>query len=97
MAHQGTLFDVGPPPAPSPKPAPKFDADEIRRRFVDVTQSTQPTKWRVAGFGRRGGQVGIDVAVVGFKHGNGYEVILCFDDGKLDSFAPMALFPALDA
>lgn len=65
-------------------------------RFVDFNVITEPQPWRVAGFGRRGRQIGMSVGVIALRHAAGYEVVLQFPDGKLDSFNPHDLFPVLD-
>lgn len=63
-------------------------------RFVDFTPSVHDTSWRVSGIGgRRSGEVGQEVGVIGLRHAPGYEVLLRFEDGDVDSFAPHALFP----
>lgn len=66
---------------------------EIVRRFVTVTPIPVGQRWRVAGFGRRGGEVGVAVAVVVVKP-RGAAHVLRFPDGKLDAFDAMDLFPA---
>lgn len=65
-------------------------------RFVDFNPIPDPQRRRVAGMGRRGQQVGTEVGIIALRHSAGYEVVLQFADGKLDSFNPHELFPVLE-
>lgn len=66
---------------------------------VDVTRFVQWTEYpdrplvRVGGTGRRAGQTGYALGNIALKHAGGYEVVVQFGDGKVESFAPMSLFP----
>lgn len=54
--------------------------------------------WQVGGFGgRRSGEVGRCVGIIALKHAGGYEVALEFEDGKVETFVPLSLFPAVSA
>lgn len=78
-------------------PAPgDLDPDELRRRFVAVEMFPQESYWTPSGESRarRAGQVGKAVCSIHFRHSAGYEIVLQFPDGKLDSFNPQMLFPA---
>lgn len=63
-------------------------------RFVQWAEYPDQPAVRVAGTGKRGGQVGRALGNVSLKHDGGYEVVVLFDDGKMESFTPMSLFPA---
>ncbi len=67
----------------------------LRRRFVEIIRIPHDAWWRVTPSpgARRAGQVGKAVANVGLRHAGGYELVLKFQDGKLDSFAPNNLSP----
>lgn len=75
--------------------APKEVTPEwIRQKFTEVTMSSHDQRWRVGGMGgRMSGQVGKLLATVGLRHSPGYEVVLQFKDGTIDSFAPHNLSP----
>ena len=76
-------------------PLPVTDID--LRRYVKFEPSTAPSWWCVGGErGRRVGEHGLLVGTIQLKHAGGYEVLLQFPDGKLDSFAPNGLFPVLE-
>ena len=63
-------------------------------KFVKFEPSTSPMRYTVSGAGgRRSGQTGLCLGVISLKHASGYEVLLEFPDGKVDSFAPLDLFP----
>lgn len=67
------------------------------RRFIHFARDPNPSPVMVGGMpgaGRRGGEVGTAIGVIGLKHVNGYEVLVEFSDGKIESFNPMELFPA---
>lgn len=63
-------------------------------RFVQWAEYPDQPRVMVAGVGKRGGQVGLALGNVSLKHDGGYEVVVLFDDGRIESFAPMSLFPA---
>lgn len=62
-------------------------------RFVSVEFIETGARWIVGPGDKRQGSRGVAVATIGFRHSRGYEVVLQLDNGKLDSFAPMQLFP----
>lgn len=64
----------------------------ILKKFAFVTPVEGGAKCRVAGSGRRGGQLGVQIAIIGLKHAHSHEVVLRFPDGKIDSFTPHNLF-----
>lgn len=66
---------------------------EIIRRFVSLTMVPAAETWLVGNTGRRTGQIGRAVAIIGFKHAPGYEIVLRFSDGKMASFTPFDLYP----
>lgn len=72
------------------------DAEEIRRRFVQVIPAARPSWWRVMGQrgGRRSQEVGKAVCNVNLRHAPGFELVLLFPGGKMDSFRPDMLCPA---
>lgn len=64
-------------------------------RFVVWNEYPDRPAFRVGGVGgRRSGQEGIALGNIALKHAGGYEVVMQFPDGKIDSFHPMNLFPA---
>lgn len=63
-------------------------------RFVQWAEYPDQPLVMVAGMGKRGGHIGRALGNISLKRAGGYEVIVLFDDGKIESFAPMALFPA---
>lgn len=65
-------------------------------RFVKCNAYPEPRSVKVGGCGRRAGQAGMAIASIALKHAGGYEVVVEFPDGKLDSFAPLDLFPDVD-
>lgn len=72
----------------------KLPSDEILKliRYEEVANGQ---RWLVGGVGgRRSGEVGECIGILALRHAEGYEVVLKFPDGKIDSFAPLALFPA---
>ena len=72
------------------KPTPENIARLVHYEVFNTGQ-----RWQVAGFGgRRSGQIGVAIGTLALKHAGGYEVVLRFPDGKIDTFAPMSLFPA---
>lgn len=50
-------------------------------------------RWVVGHGDRREGQRGKQIGVVSLKHVGGYEVVLHLDNGRVDTFSPMQLFP----
>lgn len=67
-------------------------------RFVKFEPSTGEQHYRVGGIGgRRSGEVGLCAGVIGLRHSAGYEVLLQFSDGKVESFSPHALLPVLES
>lgn len=64
------------------------------RRFVQFNPNPARSKVMPYGIGRRSGEVGEAIGTICFKHDSGYEVVVEFDDGKQESFAPNALRPA---
>jgi len=64
-------------------------------KFVIFSKpACQPCHYRVSGIGtKRAGQVGQHAGTIGLRHCGGYEVLLQFEDGKVESFSPMSLFP----
>lgn len=81
---QGTLCAL-----PEVKPSP-----EVIASLVHYEVFNNGARWIVGGMGRRGGQIGVAIGSLALKHAGGYEIVLRFPDGKIDSFSPMALFPA---
>lgn len=72
---------------------PKIDLE----KFVQWTEYTTRPKLRVSGYGgRRSGQEGVALGNIALKHTGGYEIVMQFPDGKIDSFNPHALFPAIE-
>lgn len=69
---------------------PKVDIS----RFVQWNEYPEPRNVRVGGCGgRRSGQIGMALGNVALKHAGGYEIVVLFPDGKVESFAPLDLFP----
>ena len=62
-------------------------------RFVRFEETPNGGRYRVGPGDRRAGHTGKVIGVISLKHADGYEVVLQLDDGKIDSFAPMQLFP----
>ena len=58
---------------------------------------TDGARWRVGGTGRMSGQAGRGVGIISLRRHSGYEVVLQFDDGSIDTFAPLSLYPDLPA
>lgn len=68
------------------------------RRFVKFEPATGQQHYRVGGIGgRRSGEEGLCVGVICLRHSAGYEVVLQFSDGKVESFSPHALLPVLES
>ena len=64
------------------------------RRFVQVNEFSEPYPRYVVGSGNsRVGQRGAAIATIGLKHAGGYEILMHMDNGRIESFAPMQLFP----
>jgi hypothetical protein len=67
-------------------------------KFVQFNEAAGDTFNVVGGIGcRRSGHVGRFIGTIGLRHANGYEIVLQFPDGKMDTFAPHDLFPAEEA
>lgn len=62
-------------------------------RLVTWTPVEDGPRLRVGSGDQRAGQRGVQIGVIAFKHSPGYEVVLQLDNGRIDSFAPMQLFP----
>lgn len=67
------------------------DADLLRLIHFEADPYGQ--QWEVGPGDKRAGRRGTSIGVVGLRHAAGYEVVLRMDDGSLESFAPMQLFP----
>jgi len=66
-------------------------------RLVTFEPAHTPGYWSVGGEGgRRSGEVGECLGVISLRHASGYEVVLQFPDGAIDTFAPMNLFPVVE-
>ncbi len=65
----------------------------IRAKFVDVSMASPGQRWRVMKSGKHRDKIGDIVATIGLRHAPGYEVVLKFEDGTIESFAPNALCP----
>lgn len=66
-------------------------------RFVKFEPASSDQHYRVGGEGgRRSGEIGLCAGTIGLRHSSGYEVLLQFADGSLDSFRPHDLFPIVD-
>lgn len=50
--------------------------------------------WEVAGVGRRGGHVGVELGIAWLWGSRGHAVILQFPDGKIEAFEAIDLFPS---
>lgn len=62
-------------------------------RLVRCELVTDGAWWRVGGGGgRRSGETGLAVGILSLRHAGGYEIVLQFADGKVDSFQPLNLF-----
>lgn len=72
---------------------PKLDLS----RFVQWNEYPERPLVRVGGVGRRAGQVGSALGNVALKHASGYEVVVQFSDGRVESFAPLDLFPEVQS
>lgn len=66
------------------------------RRFVDFNPDPFGRRWIVGPGEQRQGQRGKSLGTIDLRHGSGYSVILQMDDGRLDTFAPMSLYPEQD-
>lgn len=67
------------------------DAD--LRRFVSVQELPEGLRYRVGSGCKRAGQCGVAIATIGLKRSAGYEVVMQLDNGSIESFRPMQLFP----
>lgn len=65
----------------------------ILARFVRVEEAHTKTRYIVGAGCRRAGQRGACIAIISLRNSPGYEVVLQLDDGRIESFAPMRLFP----
>lgn len=64
-------------------------------RFVEWQEYPEPRDVVIAGQGgRRAGQQGRAIGCIGLKRSPGYDVLVEFPDGKIESFSPMSIFPA---
>jgi hypothetical protein len=66
-------------------------AASLIARFVDVTLVDDGCWYRVSAGDQRAGQRGKVIAIIGFKHTGGYEVVMQMENGKTDSFSPTQL------
>jgi len=62
-------------------------------RFVTWTPVEDGQYLRVGSGDQRAGQRGRQIGVIALKHSPGYEVVMQLDNGRIESFAPMQLFP----
>lgn len=62
-------------------------------RFVTWTEVQDGQRYRVGSGDSRFGLRGKQIGVIAFKHSPGYEVVLQLDNGRIDSFSPMQLYP----
>lgn len=67
----------------------KFDP----ARFVRTELIEDGARYRVGAGCSRAGQSGVAIGVVAFVHSRAYEIVLQLDNGRIDSFSPMQLFP----
>lgn len=65
----------------------------LLRKCVDIEYIENGARYIVASGDKRTGLRGQIIATVGIKHGGGYVAVLKLDNGKIDSFNPMGLFP----
>lgn len=72
-----------------------LDNAAILKRFVQIVPYTQPTYWRVVRSGKYSGLVGRAVCNINLRHDPGFEVVLAFEDGSMESFASQALAPGV--
>lgn len=69
--------------------------DKVLLKFIQFNEAPGDTFNVVGGiFGRRAGQIGRFIGTIGLRHVAGYEIVLQFPDGKMDTFNPHDLFPA---
>lgn len=62
-------------------------------RFVRVEEPPVSTRYIVGAGCKRAGSRGTCIAIISLKHSLAYEIVLKLDNGKIDSFSPMQLFP----
>lgn len=68
------------------------------RKFVDFHPNQQPSLVTIPGLqGRRWGEIGKTVGTICLRHSNGYEVLVEFQDGKIESFSPHGLIPVQES
>jgi len=72
--------------------------DKLILKFVQFEEAPGNTFYAIGGEGgRRAGHVGRFIGTIGLRHANGYEAVLQFPDGQMDTFNPHELFPADEA
>lgn len=77
---------------------PGLDAGKIDiSRLVKYEPMPNGGVVRVLGVGRRSSEIGQCIGIISLKHASGYEVVVRFDDGKIETFSPMGLAPAPSA
>lgn len=64
-------------------------------KLVVFNPNPHGQRWRSASGDFRRGVEGVAIGTICLKHASGYEVVLQMDDGSIDSFAPMSLFPVV--
>lgn len=70
-----------------------FPAGVDLARFVKFNPSAFEQRYRVASGDKRAGREGVCIGTIVLKHSGGYEVLLRHDDGTIDSYNAMQLFP----
>lgn len=79
------------------KPRLTAEAQAARNAFVAgvvrYEETPDGSHWRVGPGDQRQGQVGRAIGILALRHVSGYEVVLQFDGGKVDTFSPMQLMP----
>jgi len=63
-------------------------------KLVLFHQTPFPRRWSMGAGDKRAGVKGTELGTIVLRHGGGYEVVLQLDDGSIDTFHPMSLFPA---
>ena len=64
-------------------------------RLVTWTDVEPGRRYRVGSGTVRQGQSGMQIGVVALKHGRDFNVVLQLDNGSIESFSPMQLFPEI--